>query len=115
MTATPPALDADPRMQRAITEIKALITRRYPGTTFAATDSDDPPGIRVLATVDVDDVDEVVDLVHNVKPTSIPGPRPPPTRGPITRSPELGMHSAPTPRAFSRSSSTFSGTGYRQG
>ncbi len=36
--------------------------RRYPETTFAVTRSADPPGIRVLATGDVDDIDEVLDL-----------------------------------------------------
>ena len=49
-------------MCRAVEEIEGLITSRYPTTTFAITRSADPPGIRVLATVDVDDIDEVLDL-----------------------------------------------------
>lgn len=49
-------------MCQAVEEIEGLITSWYPTTTFAVTRSADPPGIRVLATVDVDDIDEVLDL-----------------------------------------------------
>lgn len=36
-----------------------MITSRYPTTTFTVSRSVDPPGTRVLATVDVDEVLEV--------------------------------------------------------
>lgn len=40
---------------------------RYPSTTFAVTRNVDPPGVRVLATVDVDDIEEVLDLyIHRL-------------------------------------------------
>ncbi len=57
-----PIDSGDPRMCRAIEEIEKLITSRYLSTTLAVTQSADPHGIRILATVDVDDFDEGLDL-----------------------------------------------------
>ena len=52
----------DPRIQAAVAELKALIQRHYPGAAFEETHGEDPEGIYVIATVDVDDTDEVVDV-----------------------------------------------------
>lgn len=67
MTNEPPTDTLDPQTRWAIKEIEGLITRWYPTITFAVTQSADPPGIRVLATVDIDDLDEVLDLyIHRL-------------------------------------------------
>ena len=52
----------DPRMQAAIAELKQLIVSRYPDATFTVTHEEDPDGIYLTPTVDVEDTDEVVDL-----------------------------------------------------
>ncbi len=52
------------RMQAAIAELKAMIRTRYPSTTFTlSAGEDDPDAVHLIATVDIDDPDEVVDLV----------------------------------------------------
>ena len=51
-----------PRIEEAIEELKGLIASRYPGTTFAVGEGDDPEGVYLTATVDVDDRGEVIDL-----------------------------------------------------
>jgi hypothetical protein len=51
-----------PRMQAALAELQALIQQAYPTATFAVTPGEDPEGLYVLATVDVDDTDAVVDV-----------------------------------------------------
>jgi hypothetical protein len=51
-----------PRMQAALAELQGLIQQAYPTATFAVTPGEDPEGIYVLATVDVDDTDVVVDV-----------------------------------------------------
>lgn len=51
-----------PRLEAALGELEALIGARYPSATFAITDGDDPRGTYLLATVDVEDTDEVVDV-----------------------------------------------------
>lgn len=56
-----PDLD-DPRMQAGIRELQALIRSRYPDATFAASYGEDPVGVYLDVTVDLDDTDEVVDL-----------------------------------------------------
>ena len=53
----------DPRIRRAIEELKDLIQRRYPRATFEVAREDDPDGIYLRATVEVGDIDEVVDVV----------------------------------------------------
>jgi hypothetical protein len=51
-----------PRMQTAIAELQALIQQTYPKATFTLVPRDDPEGLYVLATVDVEDTDAVVDV-----------------------------------------------------
>jgi hypothetical protein len=55
-------LIGNPRMQAAIAELQDLIRGRYPEATFDARYGEDPEGIYLLATVDVEDRDEVVDV-----------------------------------------------------
>ncbi len=55
---------SDPRLLEALDELRALIQRRYPEASFDVSRGvDDPDAIHLIATVDVDDLDEVVDLV----------------------------------------------------
>jgi hypothetical protein len=54
MSAEHLALDT-PHMQAAIMELQNLIQQHYPNTTFEVVHGDDPTGIYVLATVDVED------------------------------------------------------------
>ena len=55
------ALDT-PDMQAAIMEPQGLIRQHYPNTTFEVVHWDDPIGMYVLATVDVEDTEAVVDV-----------------------------------------------------
>ncbi|MBI2760093.1 MAG: hypothetical protein HYX51_01540 [Chloroflexi bacterium] len=52
----------DPRIQAAVAELTGLIRDHYPAAGFTVGEGEDPPGVYVTATVDVDDTDEVVDL-----------------------------------------------------
>jgi hypothetical protein len=51
-----------PRLEEALDEIKGLIRGRHPEATFAIGQGEDPDGIYLFATVDVDDRGEVIDL-----------------------------------------------------
>jgi hypothetical protein len=51
-----------PRMQAAIEELRRLIQRHYPEATFQVEPGDDPTGMYVLVTVDVEDTDVVVEV-----------------------------------------------------
>src|SRR5438093_469542 len=54
----------DPRARRAVDELQATISRKYPGTSFElARGHDEPENIHLKAVVDLDDADEVLDLV----------------------------------------------------
>lgn len=54
----------DPHAQRAVEELQGLIQEHYPAATFAVQrGEDDPAAIHLLATVDLDDTDAVLDLV----------------------------------------------------
>lgn len=53
-----------PRMQRAVTELKGLVQQHYPEATFRVTrDPEEPRSIDLLATVDVEDRQAVMDVV----------------------------------------------------
>jgi hypothetical protein len=54
---------ADQRIRDAINEFKQRISERFPGTTFDLYVGEDPEGVYLRATVDIDDTDEVIDLV----------------------------------------------------
>lgn len=51
-----------PRMEAAIEEMKALISRHYPSTTYCVYEWDDPEGIFLSAVVDTEDLEAVTDL-----------------------------------------------------
>ncbi|MCC7024960.1 MAG: hypothetical protein IT338_19170 [Thermomicrobiales bacterium] len=51
-----------PRAQAALDELQAMIARRYPEATFDVHTGYDPAGIYLLATIDIEDIDEVVDV-----------------------------------------------------
>jgi hypothetical protein len=53
----------DPRIAAAVDELTQLITSRYPNAQFDVSEGDDPDGVYLTATVDIDDPDEVTDLV----------------------------------------------------
>lgn len=54
---------SDPRITAAVAELQTLITTRYPDAAFDVSQGDDPDGTYVIATVDIDDPDDVTDLV----------------------------------------------------
>ena len=51
-----------PRLEEAIVELRELIAGHYPDATFTVSDGEDPDGIYLTATVDVEDMGEVVDV-----------------------------------------------------
>lgn len=51
-----------PRVQAALAELRGMISAVHPTAEFTVSRGDDPEGIYLTATVDVDDTDEVVDL-----------------------------------------------------
>lgn len=54
----------DPRRQQAVRELTQLVQAHYPLTEVTVAPSEDNPDItHVIATVDIDDPDEVADLV----------------------------------------------------
>jgi hypothetical protein len=54
----------DSRIAAAVDELEALIRSRYPSATFTVGPAtDEPDAVHIIATVDLDDPDEVVDLV----------------------------------------------------
>jgi hypothetical protein len=56
--------EVTPRMQRALFELQALISKRYPDATFRVTRSpENPETVLLKPVVDVDDRDEVMDVV----------------------------------------------------
>ncbi len=57
------ALATDPQIHAALTELKDVIVAHYPTATFDTFYRDDPEGLRLRATVDIDDLDTVMDIV----------------------------------------------------
>lgn len=54
----------DAREQQAVEELQGLIQQHYPSATFVVQrGQDDPAAIHLVATVDLDDTDAVLDLV----------------------------------------------------
>jgi hypothetical protein len=52
------------RIQGAIDELRGLVLQRYPTARFAVTRAEDEPqNVHLIAVVDVEDTDEVLDLV----------------------------------------------------
>src|SRR3712207_6667913 len=58
------ARNEEPRISSALDELRGMIQRRYPETTFqVARAQEDPTIVHLMARVDVEDTEEVVDLV----------------------------------------------------
>src|SRR5437762_14144811 len=53
----------DPRLMASAYELRNAIAACYPDATFEITQGDDPPGLYLVPTVDVDDTDDVVQVV----------------------------------------------------
>jgi hypothetical protein len=60
MPETPLKLSS--RMEVAIEEIQQLVRQRFPEATFEVGHGEDPEGVHLIATVDLDDLQEVIDL-----------------------------------------------------
>ncbi len=56
------AHEGDPRVQQALGELEGLIRQRYPTATFRVSHGEDPDGLYLKATVDIEDTDEVADV-----------------------------------------------------
>jgi hypothetical protein len=50
-------------MQRAINELKEVISKRFPKASFVVEEGFDPTGIYLVTTVDIADTDEVIDVI----------------------------------------------------
>lgn len=51
-----------PRMEAAVEEIKHLVQQRFPEATFELGFGEDPEGLRLIVTIDREDMGDVVDL-----------------------------------------------------
>jgi hypothetical protein len=51
-----------PRLHAASAELRALIHQAYPTATFTVVPGEDPDGLYVWTTVDVEDTDAVVEV-----------------------------------------------------
>lgn len=56
-------IENDPRVVDALSEFSERIADRYPEATFVVERGEDPPGIYLVATVDVEDTGVVSDLI----------------------------------------------------
>lgn len=50
-------------MTTALEELKQLIRERFPEATFAISGGEDPEGVYLSPTIDIEDTDEVMDVV----------------------------------------------------
>ena len=55
--------EVDPTLCAAITQLEAIVSEHYPDATFAVFRGDDPDGLYLRVTLDMDDTDEVFDVV----------------------------------------------------
>ncbi|MGH2562021.1 MAG: hypothetical protein ACRDJH_23420 [Thermomicrobiales bacterium] len=51
----------EPRIQDAVTEMQSLIRARYPQAKFEVGFGEEPIGLYITATIDIEDLDEVDD------------------------------------------------------
>jgi hypothetical protein len=54
----------DPRLLAAVSDLRDRIAARYPEATFEVTSGDDPAGLYLIPTIDVDDTDDVAALIE---------------------------------------------------
>lgn len=57
--------DIDEPTQMAVNELEEMITKQYPNAAFQVAHGEDPEGVYLKATVDIEDVDEVLDVVSD--------------------------------------------------
>ena len=53
----------DPQITEAVEELRTLIASRYATASFDVFERDDPTGVRLQVTVDVEDTDMVMDAI----------------------------------------------------
>jgi hypothetical protein len=58
-----PADENDPRIKAALAELRGMILERFPEATFTVSRGEDPVGIYLDATVDIEDLDEVTNII----------------------------------------------------
>jgi hypothetical protein len=58
-----PALEDDPDIHAALMELEQLIAAHFPTAVFDRYVGEDPLGVRLRATVDIEDTDVVMDVV----------------------------------------------------
>jgi len=52
-----------PEIEAALEELKRLVVARYPTATFSIEDGNDPWGVFLVVTIDLEDTFELIDLV----------------------------------------------------
>src|SRR5215211_5938268 len=61
---TEPGPDFDPKMHAALEELAAIISQHYPDSTFRVSrGEDDPTIVQLVAIIDIEDTDPVLDVV----------------------------------------------------
>ena len=50
-------------MEKAVNELKEVISNRFPKASFVVEEGYDPKGIYLVTTVDIADTDEVIDII----------------------------------------------------
>ena len=58
-----PAPPDDARIEPDLAGLRALISSRYPEAAFTIERGDDPEGVYLVVTVDIDDPDDLIDLI----------------------------------------------------
>lgn len=53
----------DPRIRAALVDLQQRILAQYPEATFTVFEGEDPPGVYLRATVDIEDSSDVMDTV----------------------------------------------------
>ena len=56
-------LHLSPVMEQAISELKGMISARFPKASFLIEEGFDPKGIYLVTTVDIADTDEVIEVI----------------------------------------------------
>ena len=52
-----------PAMEKAVNELKGMISERFPQASFTVEEGFDPKGIYLVTTVDIADTDEVIAVI----------------------------------------------------
>jgi hypothetical protein len=57
------AIPLPPAMEKAVNELKGMISERFPQASFVVEEGFDPKGIYLVTTVDIADTDEVINVI----------------------------------------------------